>query len=761
MFNCFRSLAAGWALVGFSLAGGVLLPQASAVEPMKDTPFVQEYHEAFPIVADGPENDVRAVAVSPEGTVFAATPKGTYRLDGRNWVKQAGAAAGETFDLLTADGAVWIAAWDGVYRIAEGSATKVGDLSHPISVISDSPSGLTAMGPDGAWTYDGSAWTPLSTDWSLNLRDLTTAPDGSLWIATWLGLYHNGPTGVRRYFEPWEITSGAVNGIAFAPNGQLWVGCWGGITVLENGACVRKITTADGLPWWDVRSMAFAPDGTLWAGTAEGVARYSERPDWVAQNNGSPWSLRHSKRWLLDDEVRDIDFDAEGTAWIATAKGVSAIKRRMMTLAEKADYYQAILEERHVRPPGFVEKCKFKRPNDLTEWDGVDDDNDGEYTSLYTTMESIRYAVTGSEEARANATRGFEALSYLHEVTGGKGFFARTVVPSTWTEVHDKNQAFTPEEVAAQRVRDPRWRYVERRWRPSADGKWLWKGDTSSDEVNGHYMGFYYYHKLVADDAQKAKAAKRITTLTDYIIANDYTLVDPETGVYTRWGMWNEDRLRNNDDWWVESFINRFEVLAYLRIAYYMSGDKKYLNEHDRFIKEHGYKEFLRRPKAHRISEQSRIDDSMIYELGPVLYELETDPELKTLLLEGLTWVYSTVADDQSPLFNFSMAQVGGADTRLDESVAFLRDQPLDLRQWIVDNSVREDIDLVRKPMQDSLQTSRMLPPSERGVMRWDKNPWEYISGDFPHEEGLMESSGVFWLLPYWLGRYVGHIEAP
>lgn len=745
----------------FALAALAANPAAAAVTAVQDTPFVQEYHEPYPNADGARANDVRAIAAAENGDVYAATGAGVFRLHGRTWTRPSGGATGESFDLLAADGAIWVAAWDGVYRIADGPAEKVGDLTLPVSALAKTPNGIVAMGPDGAWNFDGAAWQPMETAWSLNLKDLLAGPDGTLWMATWTGLYHAADWGVRRFFEPGEITSGAVNGLAFAPDGRLWVGCWGGITVLESNACARQITTADGLPYWDVRCMAFAPDGTLWAGTSEGVARYREDPDWYTLNNGSYWSLRHSKRWLLDDEIRDIAFDKDGAAWIATAGGVSAIKRKTMTLADKAAHYQAILEERHVRPPGLVEKCTFKRPNDFSEWDPRDDDNDGEYTSLYTTMEALRYQVTKSPEAKANATRGFEALSYLHEVTGTDGFFARTVVPSTWTKMADKNQTFTGEEVAARRVRDPRWRYVERRWRPSADGKWLWKGDTSSDEVNGHYMGFYYFYTLVANAEQKAKAAKVIADTTDYIIAHDYTLVDPETGVYTRWGVWNEDILRENHDWWVESFINRFEVLAYLRIAYAMTGGQKYLEEHDRFIREYNYKEFLRRPKAHRISEQSRIDDGMVYELGPILYELETDPELKALLKEGLTWVYGFVEDDQSPYFNFAMAQVDGAGTHLDQSIAFLRDQPLDLRQWVVDNSVREDIALVRRPMQDSLQTSRMLPPSERGVMRWDKNPWEYISGDFPEEDGRLESSGVFWLMPYWLGRYLGYIEGP
>ena len=62
--------------------------------------------------------------------------------------------------------------------------------------------------------------------------------------------------------------------------------------------------------------------------------------------------------------------------------------------------------------------------------------------------------------------------------------------------------------------------------------------------------------------------------------------------------------------------------------------------------------------------------------------------------------------------------------------------------------------------MFEPLQTDRMPPPSERGVMRWDKNPWAAISGDFGDSRGSLESCGVFWLLPYWMGRYHGFFDA-
>ena len=117
------------ASVGVAFASGLFLPGASALEPVKDVPFVQEFHEAYPLVPEGSANDVRAIAVDTDGTVYAATAEGTFHLNKSTWVRQTGTPEGETFDIVAADGAIWAAAWNGVYRIAEGAAARVGDLT--------------------------------------------------------------------------------------------------------------------------------------------------------------------------------------------------------------------------------------------------------------------------------------------------------------------------------------------------------------------------------------------------------------------------------------------------------------------------------------------------------------------------------------------------------------------------------------------------------------------------------------------------------
>jgi hypothetical protein len=55
----------------------------------------------------------------------------------------------------------------------------------------------------------------------------------------------------------------------------------------------------------------------------------------------------------------------------------------------------------------------------------------------------------------------------------------------------------------------------------------------------------------------------------------------------------------------------------------------------------------------------------------------------------------------------------------------------------------------------EHIQTSRLLPPGETGVIRWDKNRWLAVQGD----DGVTEWAPTFYLFPYWLGRYLGLIE--
>jgi len=503
-------------------------------------------------------------------------------------------------------------------------------------------------------------------------------------------------------------------------------------------------TPPERIPNTDIRCVVDGPDGRAWVGTALGVARH----------DGTRWSLRHSRRWLPSDDVRDLAFDSDGTAWVATAGGVSAIRRRMMRLEEKADFFLKACIERHVRPPYLVERCRLESPGDISAWTPEDDDNDGEYTSMYIAMESFRYAVTKEPEARANADKAFDALRFLQTVTETPGFIARSVVPSDWTRMHDGNRTYTEEERAEISARDPRYKFVETRWRPSKDGQWLWKGDTSSDEVTGHFYGFLHYYDLAADEAHREAVRDHVRKIMDYIIDNGYVLLDID-GTHTRWGVWAPERLNDDPLWRPERYVNSIEILAYLKTAHHITGDEKYALEYDTLLHKHGYIENIQHPKGHSALFRSHVDDELLSLTWEALVGLETDPELKALYRRCLDSWYADIGEDDSPFFNFLYGSLTGKDPMLDRSIFFLRDAPLDLVSWTVDNTTREDIELMRRPEIECLQTHPLPPPSERFVLRWDKNPWMAVSGD----AGQTEWCPVYWLLPYWMGRYHGFIE--
>ncbi|MCP4643909.1 MAG: regulator [bacterium] len=730
---------------------GILTASPAMVTPVEDVSFVQEYHEAYPFENNSAANDVRAVAVDLDGAVWAATGAGLHVLRANEWIPQDGVTGGPLYTLFVdGENRVWAGAWDGLYRVSKDGARKEEGVSGTVTALVQTPDGLVALGPEGSWRHANHEWKPLENRWARHVRDAAVTPSGELYIGTGVGLYLQSKERLRHFYKEEDIYSGDIRALAIGPEGRLWIGARGGIDVFEDASLCGHYGPKEGLPNYDVRALTFDAQGTLWAGTALGVARF----------DGSTWSLRHSKRWLLSDDVRGIAFDEDGTAWVATRAGVSAIKRRMMTLEEKAAYFLDICQKRHIRDPYIVEKCWFPDPDDLSVWEPRDDDNDGTFTAMYMVMEAYRWAVTKDPKAKEHADNAYDTLEFFEQVTPIDGLFARTVVPSTWTEMADPNHVMTPEEYAERRVRDPRTKRVDERWRLSEDGKWLWKGDTSSDEMVGHMFGYYLYYELAADEKRKERIRAHVRKIVDYIIEGGYVLRDRD-GTATRWGVWAPEHVNDDPDWRVEGVNKTFEVLSFLKAAYHITGDEKYQREFLMLIREHGYAETARRPKSYGRSERTHIQDDLLSLSTPALLLSEDDPELRAQFMEGVTWAYQTIENDDNPFFNFIYAMAGGAEFHLEESVAFLRDHPLDLRHWLIDSSRREDIDLVRHPMLSPLQTSRMLPPSERGVMRWDKNPWAVVSGDFCDLQGHRESSGVFWLLPYWMGRYYGYIAPP
>lgn len=72
---------------------------------------------------------------------------------------------------------------------------------------------------------------------------------------------------------------------------------------------------------------------------------------------------------------------------------------------------------------------------------------------------------------------------------------------------------------------------------------WLWKGDTSSDEITGHMFLYPLVQALVpALNASLLSDVKSNThQLVKGLIASNFTLIDPATDKPTTWGLWTPE----------------------------------------------------------------------------------------------------------------------------------------------------------------------------------------------------------------------------
>jgi hypothetical protein len=736
-------MAALAALLTVSALGAATSP------PPTDWAVVHEVHEPHPLPAPG-ANDVLAVAVAPQGRVWAATQAGVFSLPraGADWAAAAGTAPqGPVFAIATdRRGVVWAGAWNGLLRIDDSPATLVSGVKGPINAVAVADDRVLAAGPDGCYLARSNAGERVELACPRYVNRLVPAPDGIVWIATRMGLYQWWHDRVSALEFDRETLSADVRGLALDERGTLWAGTLGGVQVFRDRRFVRQMSPADGLPSADVRCVARDENGRVWVGTAEGVARWdSER-----------WTVRRAQRWLLDNDVRDIAL-AGATAWVATAQGVSELRSETLTLAEKARRFQKTLETRHVRPPGLVGQCRLAEPGDLASWQPTDDDNEGGYTAVYLAMESFRFAASRDPEALDRARRALTALEFLVDVTGTNGFLARTVVPANSTEMHDPNVYVTPPEWAKERIGDPRAKYVRMRWRESADGRWLWKGDTSSDEMTAHMFGYFVFHDLAATAPDRSRVRRQVCRLVDHLIANGFVLRDVD-GQPTRWGIWSPEHLNSDPNWAMERGINSLEMLSFLRLAHHVSQDAKYLVHYHRLIAEHHYDRNVREAPNLNPAWRTHIDLELLAFAYPALLRLETDARLRSIYRQSLERWHEAVRDDRNPFFEFVYAAVGDPKrARLDDALAFLRDTPLDLVRWEMDNRSREDLRPRRSPELEEWQADRWLPPSEISYSRTDQNPWLVVQGD----GGRKESDGVFWLLPYWMGRHHGWVPGP
>jgi hypothetical protein len=488
---------------------------------------------------------------------------------------------------------------------------------------------------------------------------------------------------------------------------------------LPNGS-MRPYPAGVQLPWNEITVLADDQPAVVLIGTKRGLIVFNTMNNDVR----AYWS---GKRWLPDDHVTGIGLEPPVKAnviWVETPKGFSRIEYKQMTLAEKSKAFVERVQKRHVRW-GMTSDSLLQTPGDLSTNKTVSSDNDGLWTQMYIAAEAFRYAVTKEADARANAKVGFEAMLRLETITGISGFHARSII-KIGEDIQPKDGE----------------------WHTTADGQWRWKGDTSSDEIVGHYFGYAVYYDLVADETEKQKIRGVVTRMTDHILDNNYQLIDVD-GKRTLWGWWGPDAIWEDPD---ETGLRALHMLAHLRTAHHITGNPRYEQAYQELIAKHRYHLLMRNQKINYPGRINHSDDELAFLSYYPLLIYEKDAKLREVYLQSLERAWQVERPERNPLWNFIYAACSGAkEFDLEESIRTLREIPMDQIEWVVTNSHRLDVpmDLLADRFKRK-QALIVLPYDELPMSKWNGNPYRIDGGN----GGRSEDDGAYFLLPYWMGRY-------
>jgi hypothetical protein len=336
------------------------------------------------------------------------------------------------------------------------------------------------------------------------------------------------------------------------------------------------------------------------------------------------------------------------------------------------------------------------------------------WTGHYLAAEVFRYKVTQSGDALSNARKAIAGLKSLVDVTGNN-LLARCIVPLD-----------SPYAAGIQREE-------------SANGihmapPWFWVGNTSRDQYAGVFLGLAVAYDLVPDDAVRAQATTLVTRLLDYLIAHGWSVQMPD-GSYST------------------TFLGRpDQELALLQIGRHMN-PAKYDALYTAFATANA--SLVVAPIRAECSDtygsyyKFNLDYATFFDL--VRLAPATSPYLP-FYSTAYSQLRQCTAKHQNAHFNMIDRALRGANGRRDaDTRSFLglwlqrsrRDYFTDVSDRYAACGTNKACDIVAvndRPNTDFL---------------WQRSPQLLYGGG----DGTIETAGIDYLLPYWMGRYYGVIN--
>lgn len=496
--------------------------------------------------------------------------------------------------------------------------------------------------------------------------------------------------------------------------------------------------------------------GQWWFGSTQGAFQLKE-------DGGFDYFA--SERWLPANKVIDLGAGPDSSVLVLTEKGLARIGFEWMTLGRKADYYEQIVRQRHIRYGYYSDYSRLEK-GAVNTAETAPHDSDNLWTSMYMAAELFRYRTTGEAEARQNYKESFEAMERLFTLSGVRGLFGRCIERKGVVVFHDEIR----KNVEAYWY--PGYDHTQSSWHHSPDSGWDWRGSASSDQADGQLFALTMVAQYSDEETIRQQAIQLIDALVGYIVDNGLKLIDVD-GRPTLWGLWGPEYVNRFPDMVGDKKLYSSNIISYLQTAYHFAGKEKYMQKAEELLYKEHYLQNLCRPVAQigpapatadRWSQElsggwNNSDDEMYFLGYWGLYPYALDKALQSKYGEAIKdhWNFKRPAKDA--LWNISYGVLtGAADFDQAPAIEELQRMPLDLITWPIRNSDRKD--LVFLPKNNRHQwTNEVLPPDERPQNKHNRNLFEL---DETGVDGNAElGGGDVYLLPYWMARYFGIIGPP
>ncbi|MFH1741402.1 MAG: hypothetical protein ABIH23_20550 [bacterium] len=361
-------------------------------------------------------------------------------------------------------------------------------------------------------------------------------------------------------------------------------------------------------------------------------------------------------------------------------------------------------------------------------------------TGMYLANQTYRWRAVQSPEAKRVAFEACNALHTFVAVTGKPGLFARAFIPAEMPYLDDGV------------------------WRKSEDGKYLWRGDVSSDQVTGYMYGCSVYAEGPASSAEVQRMAADCVAICDHIVDHGMHIEDVDSKP-TMWGHYEPEYVKKSER------MNALLWLQHLKVAAQLSGDPKQELRYRRYALEEGYAEAA--VQARSVAEPTRSrrvnhsDDVLIFLAYEPLLRLEKDEALRALYLKSLERTWNAVEPERNPFFTYIYTVATG---KQDEQALKEVKENLGLFTFDIhwNRETREaygkrfNLDLEPKVRSQEPKPGERIP-YDRRAKTWSllvHNPYTDIAKEIPRPDEGMEYTGLHWTIGYWMGRAEGFIGA-